>query len=143
EPKGFLFDEPLSNLDAALRVQMRLVVTRLQKQLKTTAIYVTHDQVEAMSMADEIVVLQAGRSEQVGSHLELYERPANVFAAGFIGSPRMNLLSGAPAARHGANTLGIRPEHIRVRHGRVEAQGAGEAWYGTVVQAEHLGSDTF
>ncbi len=143
KPKGFLFDEPLSNLDAALRVQMRLEVTRLQKHLKTTAVYVTHDQVEAMTMADEIVVLQAGRIEQVGSPLELYERPANVFVAGFIGSPRMNLLTGAPAERQGASTLGIRPEHIRVRHGRVDAPGPGEAWPGTVIQAEHLGSDTF
>jgi multiple sugar transport system ATP-binding protein len=143
EPKGFLFDEPLSNLDAALRVQMRLEITRLQRQLGTTAIYVTHDQVEAMTMADQIVVLQAGRIEQVGSPLELYERPANVFVAGFIGSPRMNLLTGAVAERQGAATLGIRPEHIRVHHGRVAPDGAGEAWAGTVLQAEHLGSDTF
>ena len=142
EPKGFLFDEPLSNLDASLRVQMRLEVTRLQRQLKTTAIYVTHDQVEAMTMADRIVVLNAGRIEQFGAPLELYERPANVFVAGFIGSPRMNLLTGAVAERHGASTLGIRPEHIRVSHS-VGAAGAGEAWVGTVVQAEHLGSDTF
>jgi multiple sugar transport system ATP-binding protein len=143
EPKGFLFDEPLSNLDAALRVQMRLEVTRLQRQLKTTAIYVTHDQVEAMTMADQIVVLQAGRIEQVGSPLALYERPANVFVAGFIGSPRMNLLTGAVAERHDATTLGIRPEHLRVRQGHVDAGGPGEEWAGTVVQAEHLGSDTF
>ncbi|KAB7762875.1 ABC transporter ATP-binding protein [Xanthomonas maliensis] len=143
EPKGFLFDEPLSNLDAALRVQMRLEVTRLQKQLRTTAVYVTHDQVEAMTMADEIVVLQAGRIEQVGTPLELYERPANVFVAGFIGSPRMNLLQGEVAARHGAVTLGVRPEHIAVHRGSATATAGGEAWPGTVVQAEHLGSDTF
>ena len=143
EPKGFLFDEPLSNLDAALRVQMRLEVTRLQKQLRTTTIYVTHDQVEAMTMADRIVVLQNGRIEQVGSPLELYERPANMFVAGFIGSPRMNLLTGAVAERHGAVTLGVRPEHIRVRHGHVGIEATDEAWEGTVVQAEHLGSDTF
>ena len=142
EPKGFLFDEPLSNLDAALRVQMRLEVTRLQKQLKTTAVYVTHDQVEAMTMADEIVVLQAGRIEQVGTPLELYERPANVFVAGFIGSPRMNLLEGQVAQRHGAATLGVRPEHIHVHRGPAPASD-GEAWPGTVTQAEHLGSDTF
>src|SRR5215813_6126629 len=97
EPKAFLCDEPLSNLDAALRVQMRLEVTRLQKQLATTAIYVTHDQVEAMTMADKIVVLNAGRIEQYGSPLELYERPVNQFVAGFIGSPKMNFISG-PAA---------------------------------------------
>ncbi len=96
EPKGFLFDEPLSNLDAALRVQMRIEVTRLQKQLGTTAIYVTHDQVEAMTMADKIVVLNAGKIEQYGSPLELYERPANLFVAGFIGSPKMNLVTGEP-----------------------------------------------
>lgn len=142
EPKGFLFDEPLSNLDAALRVQMRLEVTRLQKQLKTTAVYVTHDQVEAMTMADEIVVLQAGRIEQVGTPLALYERPANVFVAGFIGSPRMNLLQGEVAARHGAVTLGVRPEHIAVQRGS-PAPGTGDAWQGSVIQAEHLGSDTF
>jgi multiple sugar transport system ATP-binding protein len=143
EPKGFLFDEPLSNLDASLRVQMRLEVTRLQKQLKTTAIYVTHDQVEAMTMADQIVVLQAGRIEQVGSPLELYERPANVFVAGFIGSPRMNLLTGAVAERRECTTLGIRPEHIRVQQGPVVVASEAERWVGTVTQAEHLGSDTF
>src|ERR1700745_2246931 len=96
EPKAFLFDEPLSNLDAALRVQMRQEVTRLQRQLATTAIYVTHDQVEALTMADRIVVLNAGRIEQYGSPLELYEHPANLFVAGFIGSPQNKLISGAP-----------------------------------------------
>ncbi len=142
EPKAFLFDEPLSNLDAALRVQMRLEVTRLQKQLKTTAVYVTHDQVEAMTMADRIVVLHAGRIEQIGTPLELYQRPSNLFVAGFIGSPRMNLLEGAVAERHRAVTLGIRPEHIRVAHGH--AEGSGDlTWHGTVTLAEHLGSDTF
>ena len=137
EPKAFLFDEPLSNLDAALRVQMRMEVTRLQKQLATTAVYVTHDQVEAMTMADRIVVLNAGRVEQYGSPLELYERPANLFVAGFIGSPKMNFVSGAPASRHGATTIGIRPEHLRI------APEGGEGWPGTVSVAEHLGSDTF
>ena len=136
EPKAFLFDEPLSNLDAALRVQMRQEVTRLQRQLGTTAIYVTHDQVEAMTMADRIVVLNAGRIEQYGTPLDLYERPANLFVAGFIGSPRMNLIEQEVAARHGAATIGIRPEHINV--GR-----DGEGWEGTVRAAEHLGSDTF
>jgi multiple sugar transport system ATP-binding protein len=136
EPKAFLFDEPLSNLDAALRVQMRIEVTRLQKQLATTAIYVTHDQVEAMTMADKIVVLNAGRIEQYGSPLELYDRPANLFVAGFIGSPKMNFISGETAARQGAATIGIRPEHLIVRRD-------GEGWSGTVSVAEHLGSDTF
>jgi multiple sugar transport system ATP-binding protein len=136
EPKAFLFDEPLSNLDAALRVQMRQEVTRLQRQLATTAIYVTHDQVEAMTMADRIVVLNAGSIEQYGSPLELYERPANLFVAGFIGSPRMNLIGQEVAERYGAATIGVRPEHVRVDRD-------GEGWPGTVRAAEHLGSDTF
>ena len=137
EPKAFLFDEPLSNLDAALRVQMRLEVTRLQKQLGTTAIYVTHDQVEAMTMADKIVVLNAGRIEQYGSPIELYQRPANLFVAGFIGSPKMNLITGEEAARRGATTIGVRPEHV------VIVDEGGEGWRGEVLVAEHLGSDTF
>jgi multiple sugar transport system ATP-binding protein len=136
EPKAFLFDEPLSNLDAALRVQMRLEVTKLQKQLATTAIYVTHDQVEAMTMADKIVVLNAGQIEQYGSPLELYERPANIFVAGFIGSPKMNFIAGDVARQHGAATIGVRPEHLRI-----DSQKQG--WQGTVSVAEHLGSDTF
>jgi len=140
-PKAFLFDEPLSNLDAALRVQMRLEVTRLQKQLATTAIYVTHDQVEAMTMADKIVVLSAGQIEQYGSPLELYERPANLFVAGFIGSPKMNFITGEPAARHGAATIGVRPEHFRVHDGGQSSPN--QAWPGKVIIAEHLGSDTF
>src|SRR6201984_1377029 len=114
EPKAFLFDEPLSNLDAALRVQMRLEVTRLQKQLGTTAIYVTHDQVEAMTMADKIVVLNAGKVEQYGSPLELYERPANLFVAGFIGSPKMNFISGEAANQPGGANLGGRPQQPKI-----------------------------
>lgn len=141
EPKAFLFDEPLSNLDAALRVQMRLEVTRLQRELGTTAVYVTHDQVEAMTMADRIVVLNGGRIEQVGSPLELYERPANLFVAGFIGSPKMNLIGGDAANNHGAATIGIRPEHVRIA--RDDEAHEGERWRGTVTLAEHLGSDTF
>ncbi len=144
EPKAFLFDEPLSNLDAALRVQMRMEVTRLQKQLATTAVYVTHDQVEAMTMADRIVVLNAGRVEQYGSPLELYERPANLFVAGFIGSPKMNFVAGQPASQLGAATIGIRPEHLRIApEGEGQGEGGGEGWPGTVSIAEHLGSDTF
>jgi multiple sugar transport system ATP-binding protein len=134
EPAAFLFDEPLSNLDAALRVGMRQEISELHQSLKTTMIYVTHDQVEAMTMADKIVVLNAGRIEQVGSPLDLYRAPANLFVAGFIGSPKMNLIDGAEAAKHGATTIGIRPEHIEV--------GAGP-WQGTVGLTEHLGSDTF
>ncbi len=136
EPAAFLFDEPLSNLDAALRVGMRLEISELHKRLATTMIYVTHDQVEAMTMADKIVVLQAGVIEQVGSPLELYRRPRNTFVAGFIGSPKMNLIAGAEAAKHSAATIGVRPEHIEIS----ETEGA---WKGTVGVSEHLGSDTF
>ena len=94
DPQVFLFDEPLSNLDAKLRVQMRTEIKELHQRLKTTTIYVTHDQIEAMTMADKIVVMQAGRIEQVGAPLELFDRPANTFVAGFIGSPAMNMLKG-------------------------------------------------
>ncbi len=135
-PSAFLFDEPLSNLDAALRVNMRLEITELHQNLKTTTIYVTHDQVEAMTMADKIVVLQAGVVEQVGSPLELYHRPRNKFVAGFIGSPKMNFIEGAEAAKHDATTIGIRPEHVTI------GKDSG-AWKGTVMVSEHLGSDTF
>ncbi|WP_377511872.1 ABC transporter ATP-binding protein [Octadecabacter sp. R77987] len=136
EPAAFLFDEPLSNLDAALRVGMRLEIMELHEKLKTTMIYVTHDQVEAMTMADKIVVLQAGVIEQVGSPLDLYHAPRNVFVAGFIGSPKMNLIEGPEAAKHDAKTIGIRPEHLSV------SKESG-TWKGTVGVAEHLGSDTF
>ena len=136
EPAAFLFDEPLSNLDAALRVGMRLEISELHERLATTMIYVTHDQVEAMTMADKIVVLQAGVIEQVGSPLELYRTPRNLFVAGFIGSPKMNFIEGAEAAKHGAQTIGIRPEHIAVS----ETEGE---WSGVVSVSEHLGSDTF
>jgi multiple sugar transport system ATP-binding protein len=136
EPKAFLFDEPLSNLDAALRVQMRIEITQLHQQLATTMIYVTHDQVEAMTMADKIVVLNTGNIEQVGAPLELYNRPANLFVAGFIGSPKMNLLQGDVAKKYNAGTIGVRPEHIAASRERGE-------WRGVVRVAEHLGSDTF
>jgi multiple sugar transport system ATP-binding protein len=136
EPAAFLFDEPLSNLDAALRVGMRLEISELHKRLDTTMIYVTHDQVEAMTMADKIVVLRAGNIEQVGSPLELYRNPRNLFVAGFIGSPKMNLVGGRIASRHGVETIGIRPEHVAV------SRQDGE-WHGTVGVSEHLGSDTF
>lgn len=136
DPSAFLFDEPLSNLDAALRVGMRLEITEMHERMKTTMIYVTHDQVEAMTMANKIVVLQAGVIEQVGSPLELYHRPRNKFVAGFIGSPKMNLIEGAEAEKHNAQTIGIRPEHIQVSN----TEGL---WEGSVGVAEHLGSDTF
>ncbi len=136
QPAAFLFDEPLSNLDAALRVNMRLEISELHKKLDTTMIYVTHDQVEAMTMADKIVVLNAGRIEQVGTPLELYRRPRNQFVAGFIGSPKMNFIDGAEAAKLDAETIGVRPEHL------ILSQSEG-LWQGLVGVAEHLGSDTF
>ncbi len=136
QPKVFLFDEPLSNLDAALRVVMRIEITRLHQNLGATMIYVTHDQTEAMTLADRIVVLNEGRIEQVGAPLELYENPANKFVAGFIGSPAMNFIKGTvevadgrtnarlgphvmeinkPDLKHGmAIEVGIRPEHIAI-----------------------------
>ena len=136
EPTAFLFDEPLSNLDAALRVNMRLEISELHHHLATTMVYVTHDQVEAMTMADKIVVLNAGRIEQVGTPLELYMQPRNRFVAGFIGSPKMNFVEGAEAQKRNAAAIGIRPEHI------VVSMSEGE-WTGRVKVAEHLGSDTF
>ncbi|QFU09505.1 Maltose/maltodextrin import ATP-binding protein MalK [Rhodobacteraceae bacterium THAF1] len=136
EPAAFLFDEPLSNLDAALRVGMRLEISELHNRLETTMIYVTHDQVEAMTMADKIVVLRAGHIEQVGTPLELYKEPRNAFVAGFIGSPKMNLLGGEHAAKHDAALMGIRPEHLDIVP-------TGGTFTGTVGVAEHLGSDTF
>ena len=158
DPKVFLFDEPLSNLDAALRGQMRIELLRLHEELQATMIYVTHDQVEAMTMADTIVVLQAGRVEQSGSPLELYHHPANLFVAGFIGSPRMNLMPArvvgtdaagtqvalptgsmlrVPVAGGAAGapvTLGIRPEALRPDDGG--------ALSGTVTMVERLGGLT-
>ncbi|MGH1477989.1 MAG: ABC transporter ATP-binding protein [Geminicoccales bacterium] len=136
EPSAFLFDEPLSNLDAALRVNMRIEISELHNTLETTMIYVTHDQVEAMTMADKIVVLNAGNVAQVGSPLELYSRPDNIFVAGFIGSPKMNFLTGEAASKRDAATIGVRPEHLNL------SKDSGE-WQGTVTVAEHLGSDTF
>ena len=161
EPEVFLFDEPLSNLDAALRVQMRIEIGKLHQELKATMIYVTHDQVEAMTMADKIVVLNAGLIEQVGSPLELYHRPQNLFVAGFIGSPKMNfvkaratgtkakvtsftiqsggvlkLATGDAAIPVGDVTLGIRPEHIELGT-KTDATVTG-----LLRVAEYLGSET-
>ncbi|MEM9317959.1 MAG: sn-glycerol-3-phosphate ABC transporter ATP-binding protein UgpC [Pseudomonadota bacterium] len=118
-PKVFLFDEPLSNLDAKLRVQMRIELEALHKELGATMIYVTHDQVEAMTMADQIVVLNSGQVEQVGAPMELYHRPASEFVAGFIGSPAMNIMPadsalGAATGAADAARIGIRPEHVRL-----------------------------
>jgi multiple sugar transport system ATP-binding protein len=135
EPAAFLFDEPLSNLDAALRVDMRLELAELHARLKTTMIYVTHDQTEAMTLADRIVVLRAGRIEQIGTAQQLYRTPQNVFVAGFIGLPKMNLIDGDAARERGARTIGIRPEHLTI--------GTDDGtWRGVVRIAEHLGSDT-
>ena len=141
DPTAFLFDEPLSNLDAALRVEMRYEIAKLHQTLKSTMIYVTHDQVEAMTLADRIVVLEFGTIAQVGTPRELYERPANLFVAQFIGSPRMNVfpsksltLPETPAA---AVSVGMRPEHIDI----VEA-GKGHL-NGIIDVTEYLGADTF
>ena len=134
QPKAFLLDEPLSNLDAALQGQMRLELMRLRRELNTTMIYVTHDQVEAMTMADRIVVLNGGKVEQIGSPLELYNRPANLFVAGFIGAPRMNFLPAPPEVHGEARTVGVRPEHVRI--------GSGELC-GEVVALERLGARTY
>jgi len=154
EPKVFLFDEPLSNLDAKLRVQMRFEIQKLHRQLATTSLYVTHDQVEAMTLAQRMVVMNAGRAEQVGAPMEVYERPETQFVAGFIGSPSMNFLPGrvegsrvvlegggavpiAGRAREGAQVIaGIRPEHLTPT---TEAQ----RWLGgTLELVEQLGADS-
>ncbi len=152
DPTAFLFDEPLSNLDAALRVEMRYEIAKLHQSLGATMIYVTHDQVEAMTLADKIVVLEFGKIAQVGSPRELYERPANLFVAQFIGSPKMNVmpcateggaftLEGGRGGAYGhdrpANHLGIRPEHIEIAE-----PGAG-AVDGTIDVVEYLGADCF
>ena len=162
EPKAFLFDEPLSNLDAKLRVQMRLEIKELQRRLGTTSIYVTHDQVEAMTLADRLVVMNAGLPEQIGTPMEVYERPATSFVAGFIGSPAMNFLSVEKVSGGGLklpdgsiykelelndtmpnkSIFGIRPEHIEVVNQKdaqlsikinvIESLGADSLLYGRV-----------
>ena len=162
KPRLFLLDEPLSNLDAALRVGMRVEIARLKAELASTMIYVTHDQVEAMTLADRIVVMTAGRIEQVGAPLDLYERPENLFVAGFIGSPAMNFLPGTVTEVRGSAavvelglgapvevpirgrveagegvTLGIRPEHVAV------GAAGGGGFTAPAALVEMLGSDTF
>jgi multiple sugar transport system ATP-binding protein len=154
DPQVFLFDEPLSNLDAKLRVQMRTEIRELHQRLRTTTVYVTHDQIEAMTMADKIVVMQGGHIEQVGAPLDLYDRPANVFVAGFIGSPSMNLIDGTvrpggavealgahlPAPGHleesRSVTYGIRPEHLRL-----VGPGSDQGFEANVVVVEPTGSE--
>jgi len=134
-PTAFLLDEPLSNLDAELRISTRAELAALHKRLSATMVYVTHDQIEAMTLADRIVVLRAGRIEQVGSPLELYNRPANLFVAGFIGAPRMNLLPGSVLGGRGA-TAGIRPQHLH-------PAAPGEPQFSVAVNLiEALGSET-
>jgi len=157
EPSVFLFDEPLSNLDAKLRVQMRIELKLLHQRLKVTSIYVTHDQVEAMTLADRLVVMNSGVAEQIGTPIEVYERPATVFVAGFIGSPAMNfmpaettsdgravklangealpLAQAAPAGK--AITLGVRPEHLTLSDGQ-----APDLFHLGVEVTEKLGADT-
>lgn len=161
KPAVFLFDEPLSNLDTALRVQMRLEISRLHRRLQNTVVYVTHDQIEAMTLADRVIVLEAGTVQQIGAPLELYEQPANKFVAGFLGTPQMGFLSAEAiaseddclvvrvmtsgdilrfpghSARIGPLTIGIRPEDCRLSDPEVGVV-AGE-----VLQVERLGSDTF
>ena len=138
DPRVFLFDEPLSNLDAALRVATRLEIAKLHHDMQdVTMIYVTHDQVEAMTLADRICVLRDGKVEQVGTPSELYETPNSLFVAGFIGSPKMNFLDGAHAAKHNCATIGIRSEHIEL------APAGTGMWSGTVVHTEDLGSDNY
>ena len=161
DPAVFLFDEPLSNLDAKLRLQMRIEVKQLHQRLGTTMIFVTHDQVEAMTMADKIVVLRAGRVEQIGSPREIYDRPANLFVGEFIGSPPMNVIRGRLCTRDGAavheagdlrielpkldagagsaepTVLGIRPEHLAI-----VAPDTDGAMVGDVLMVETTGSET-
>ena len=141
DPTAFLFDEPLSNLDAALRIEMRYEIAKLHQTLQSTMIYVTHDQVEAMTLADRIVVLDFGKIAQVGSPRELYERPANLFVAQFIGSPRMNVFPSTSVKGitlpENATKVGVRPEHIELVN-----PGAGLI-DGTVDVLEYLGADTF
>jgi multiple sugar transport system ATP-binding protein len=158
EPRVFLFDEPLSNLDAALRAQTRLEIARLHQELNATMIYVTHDQVEAMTLADRIAIFSEGRIEQVGTPLELYRRPVNRFVAGFLGMPRMNFLTVSAEGRSmrlangnvvplpdditatGELTMGIRPEHLSVCD---DGDGTGATVNGRLTVVERLGSETY
>jgi sn-glycerol 3-phosphate transport system ATP-binding protein len=130
-PAAFLFDEPLSNLDAKLRVQMRMEIKALQRELRTTSLYVTHDQIEAMTLADRMIVMNAGVAEQIGKPLEIYDDPATTFVAGFIGSPPMNFLADAVGG-----SIGIRPEHLHV------ARPDGGLVSGRVRFNEPLGAET-
>jgi multiple sugar transport system ATP-binding protein len=138
EPKAFLMDEPLSNLDAALRVQTRAQILRLQERLGTTTIYVTHDQIEAMTMGDRIAVMDKGELQQIGGAEELYEHPVNTFVARFIGSPSMNMLPSSVLGVGGADQLvGFRPEHVRLGNG----DGASASYDASVEVVEYLGDE--
>ena len=144
DPKVFLFDEPLSNLDAKLRVQMRTEIKRLRERVATTTIYVTHDQVEAMTLADRIVILNHGRIEQIGTPEEVYDTPATVFVAGFIGAPPMNLLPAEALPDHSARRgvlVGVRPEHL-IWHGGPSSATSAPFLSGRATVVEPLGSDT-
>ena len=150
-PTAFLFDEPLSNLDASLRVEMRLELARLHQTLKTTMVYVTHDQVEAMTLADRIVVLESGKIAQIGTPKQLYEQPANLFVAQFVGSPKMNIISrhiAESVSKNGeflealiknkqAANIGVRPEHFTLQRGKKKG------FLGIVAVIEYLGADCF
>ena len=150
-PTAFLFDEPLSNLDASLRVEMRLELARLHQTLKTTMVYVTHDQVEAMTLADRIVVLESGQIAQIGTPKQLYEQPANLFVAQFVGSPKMNIFKNSAAESIVKNkeflkllnknkeavNIGVRPEHFILERGHKHG------FFGRVSVVEYLGADCF
>ncbi len=150
-PTAFLFDEPLSNLDASLRVEMRLELARLHQTLKTTMVYVTHDQVEAMTLADRIVVLESGQVAQIGTPKQLYEQPANLFVAQFVGSPKMNIFKNSAVEsivknkefvkllnkNREAATIGVRPEHLVLKRGHKYG------FFGRVSVVEYLGADCF
>jgi sn-glycerol 3-phosphate transport system ATP-binding protein len=150
QPKVFLFDEPLSNLDAKLRIAMRVEIRKLQRRLATTAIYVTHDQLEAMTLADILVVMNAGQIEQIGNPLEIYHKPATTFVASFIGAPPMNLIKldeadikaqlVASPAMNEAGILGIRPEHFEVAD---RTPAGGVALELSVEAIEHVGAETY
>ena len=147
QPKVFLFDEPLSNLDAKLRIAMRVEIRKLQRRLGTTSIYVTHDQLEAMTLADVLVVMNGGQVEQIGNPLEVYQRPATTFVAAFIGAPPMNLLplrefdAKLPGVPDDAGILGIRPEDLQLSNGGAPAGGVGLDL--TVEAIERVGAETY
>jgi sn-glycerol 3-phosphate transport system ATP-binding protein len=144
QPKVFLFDEPLSNLDAKLRIAMRVEIRKLQRRLKTTSIYVTHDQLEAMTLADILVVMNGGQVEQIGNPLAIYQKPATTFVASFIGAPPMNLMplrdSGVGAEAPGESILGVRPEDIVISN---ETLASGLALNLTVEAIERVGAETY